>query len=86
MCSTQPYEIPFRTLPPRALDNLLVPVCLSATHAGYGTLRMEPVLMNLGMACGVAAALAPGRPAEVRVAELQRELVALGQVIEAPEK
>jgi len=81
MCSTRPYEIPFRALLPADLDNLLVPVCLSATHAGYGTLRMEPVMMNLGMACGLAAALSPGGPANVDVAELQRELAGRGQVV-----
>ncbi len=34
MCATQPYEIPFRAMLPQDLDNLLVPVALSATHAG----------------------------------------------------
>ncbi len=87
MCSTKPYEIPFRSLQPESLANLLVPVCLSATHAGYGTLRMEPVMMNLGMACGLAAALAKRHGcavSDVAVEELQRELEARGQVIRAP--
>lgn len=79
MCSTKPYEIPFLSLQPESLSNLLVPVCLSATHAGYGTLRMEPVMMNLGMACGLAAAL--GRAVEGD--ELSRELERRGQVVRA---
>jgi hypothetical protein len=87
MCSTKPYEIPFGSLQPESLANLLVPVCLSATHAGYGTLRMEPVMMNLGMACGLAAALAKRHGcavSDVAAEELQRELETRGQVIRAP--
>lgn len=55
-----PYPIAYRSLIPKASDckNLLVPVCLSATHIAYGSIRMEPVFMVLGQSAAVAAAMA----------------------------
>ena len=63
-----PYSIPYRALTPRREDasNLLVPVCLSASHVAFGSVRMEPTLMQLGQATGAAAAQAARRGVAVQ--------------------
>jgi hypothetical protein len=55
-----PYEIDYRALIPREDEcaNLIVPVCLAASHIAYGSIRMESVFMILGQSAGTAAALA----------------------------
>jgi hypothetical protein len=56
----QPYPISYRALTPKRgqCDNLLVPVCCSASHPAYGSIRMEPVFMALGQSAAAAAVLA----------------------------
>lgn len=55
---SRPGQIPYRAMLPTDIDNLIVPVCLSATHIAWGAVRLEPVWMQTGEAAGVAAALA----------------------------
>lgn len=52
-----PYPISYRAIVPKEKEatNLFVPVCLSATHIAYGSIRMEPVFMVLGQSAAVAA-------------------------------
>lgn len=56
----KPYPISYRSITPKQNEctNLLVPVCLSATHIAYGSIRMEPVFMVLGQSAAEAASLA----------------------------
>ena len=55
-----PYDISYRSITPKREEcsNLLVPVCLSASHIAYGSIRMEPVFMLLGQSAAKAACLA----------------------------
>jgi len=58
-----PYPISYLSLVPKKEEcrNLLVPVCLSASHIAYGSIRMEPVFMELGQSSAIAAAIAIDR-------------------------
>jgi hypothetical protein len=63
-----PYAISYRSIVPRAdqCTNLLVPVCLSASHIAYGSIRMEPVFMVLGESAAIAASLAIDRDCDLQ--------------------
>lgn len=55
-----PYPISYRAIVPKKEEctNLIVPVCLSASHIAFGSIRMEPVFMILGQSAATAASLA----------------------------
>lgn len=74
-----PYPISYRSIIPQQKEckNLLVPVCLSATHIAYGSIRMEPVFMVLAQSSAVAASLSIDNKKsvqEVNVGQLQHIL------------
>jgi 2-polyprenyl-6-methoxyphenol hydroxylase-like FAD-dependent oxidoreductase len=81
---SRPAQIPYHALLPQGVDNLLVPVCLSATHVAWGAIRLEPVWMATGEAAGYAAGLAKREgttPAELDPDHLLRELADHRQMI-----
>jgi len=74
-----PYPIAYGSLVPKEKEctNLLVPVCLSATHIAYGSIRMEPVFMVLAQSSAVAAVMAIDSKKSVQqidIAKLQAKL------------
>lgn len=76
-----PYPIAYGSIIPKANEckNLFVPVCLSASHIAYGSIRMEPVFMVLGQSAAVAAAMAidAKQPVqEINITKLQTKLKA----------
>ena len=82
-----PYPISYRSIVPRAgeCDNLLVPVCLSASHIAFGSIRMEPVFMVLGQSAASAACLAIDQKAAVQkvdYARLRERLLTDSQYLE----
>jgi hypothetical protein len=82
-----PYPISYRSIVPKAgeCENLLVPVCLSATHIAYGSIRMEPVFMILGQSAATAAALAIDNKSSVQTVGyelLKARLLADKQILE----
>ena len=69
-----PYPISYRALVPKRQEvtNLLVPVCLSASHIAYGSIRMEPVFMVLGQSAAVAASLSIDQGVDVQDVDVAR--------------
>lgn len=83
----KPYPIDYGALVPKKADctNLYVPVCVSASHMAFGSIRMEPVFFALGQVAGAAASLAIDANCaaqDLDYASLRAVLVAEGQVIE----
>ncbi len=82
-----PYPISYKSIRPAKehVTNLLVPVCLSASHISYGSIRMEPVFMVLGQSAATAASFAiDGKTSvqDVDYAKLREKLLEDKQVLE----
>jgi hypothetical protein len=69
-----PYPVSYRSIIPKAGDaaNVLVPVCLSASHIAYGSIRMEPVVILLGQKAANAAAVGLDNKKSLQEAELKK--------------
>lgn len=80
------YSIPYRTLVPEEVDNLLVAGrCHSATHEAAGSTRWMTQCMIMGQAAGTAAVLsieAEQTPRGLSAAGLQEELRSDGAILE----
>ena len=82
-----PYPIDYGAIVPKRVEcgNLFVPVCLSASHMAFGSIRMEPVFFVLGQSAATAAALAIDAGCAVQdvdYAKLRARLMRDGQVLE----
>lgn len=73
-----PYQIPYRCLLPKAVENLLVAGrCLSSTREAMASLRIMTICMVLGQAAGTAAAISvksKREPRDIDVHRLQESL------------
>lgn len=63
---TEIYQIPYASMIPQNVDRLLVPVAISSTHLGFGTIRMEPFWLQIGFAAGISASISISQQKSVR--------------------
>ena len=79
------YEVPYRSLVPLKIDNLLIAGrCLSSTHEGQAAVRIMPNCMALGQAAGVAAALCVNEgvvPRHLEYSHLREYLLEQGALV-----
>jgi hypothetical protein len=85
----KPYPISYRSIVPKVgeCENLFVPVCLSASHIAYGSIRMEPVFMILSQSAATAASLALHEQVaaqKVSYTQLREKLLADQQILQWP--
>jgi hypothetical protein len=88
---TAPYVINYYSLTPKEEEcgNLLVTVCMSASHVAYSSIRMEPVFMVLGQSAAVAASIAikdKKTIQEIDYEKLKSILISEGQILKPLEQ
>ena len=84
---SSPFPVSYRSIVPKKseVQNLFVPVCLSASHIAFGSIRMEPVFMVLGQSSAIAASLAIDKKINAQAIEykiLKPLLLQFGQRLE----
>ncbi|HEY9060245.1 MAG TPA: FAD-dependent oxidoreductase [Pseudobacteroides sp.] len=80
------WPISYRSLVPKKNEctNLIVPVAVSASHAAYGSIRMEPTFMIMAESAATAAKIAIQDFCSVQnvsYEKLKKELIAAGQIL-----
>lgn len=81
---TTPGQVSWRCLLPDGIENLLVPVCLSSSHIGWGAIRLEPAWMSYGESAAQAIVMAQRQgiaPAALDADALVRHLAASGLML-----
>lgn len=86
VAAKQPYKIDLGSILPNPEDclNLIVPVCVSASHIAFGSIRMEPVFMTLGQSAGTVASMAIDKKKSIydlTYDEIKTKLEADGQIL-----
>jgi hypothetical protein len=82
----QPYPVSYRSIIPARgqCQNLLVSFAISASHIGFGSIRMEPLFMGLSQAAAIAGTIALKEKIavqDVNYPALRQELLAAGSVV-----
>ena len=79
------YDIPFRSIVPKKIDNLLISGrCISATHEAMAGVRTMATCMAIGQAAGTAAAMAAGSgidPRDLDINMLREKLESQGVLL-----
>jgi hypothetical protein len=68
------FDLPYWAMTPKKTQcqNLLVPVCVSASHVAFSAIRLEPTWMKLGEVAGLAAAIANKQALAVQQVPIDR--------------
>lgn len=82
-----PFPISYKSIVPKKNEcsNLIVPVCLSASHIAFGSIRMEPVFMILGQSSAIIASMGIDESKAVQDLEynnLEKKLIDNEQILE----
>lgn len=79
------YDIPYKTLIPRGIENLLIGGrCISATHEAHSAIRVIPIVFAIGQAAGVAAGLSTELgtiPRNLNYQDIQEHLLQQGATL-----
>jgi hypothetical protein len=77
----RPFKLSFGSLVPKEefAGNLIVPVCLSATHIAYSSIGSEPTFMELGQVAATAASIAIDEAVGIQNINIRKLQTWLGQ-------